>query len=56
MQDSMWVVTYCDDGDPVVTCFNNYEAAQKCFEYYRDRHEFCCLDECDLYSSFNVTE
>ena len=53
--NSIWVVTYYDDSDPTITCFNNYEAAEKCYNFFKNEHEFCCLDECDLYSSFTVT-
>lgn len=51
--DSIWIVTYWDsDSEPVVTAFNNEEAANKCYEYFKKEHYGCCLDECPVYSTF----
>lgn len=49
----IWVVSYCESGtEPVVTAFNNEEAANKYYEYLKKGHELCCLDKCLIYSHF----
>ncbi len=51
--DLIWIVTYWEsDRVPVVTAFNNEEAANKCYKYFKKEHYKCCLDECPVYSTF----
>lgn len=51
---SIWIVTYWDiDSEPVVTAFNNEEAANKCYKYFKQCHDGCCLDECSICSTFS---
>ena len=53
--NSVWIVTYWDKGDePVVTPFDNQEAATKCYEYFKTIHDGCCLDECTIFHKFNI--
>lgn len=54
----LWVVSYCDEGDmePTVTVFDNFNAAANCKYFFVDvGHQRVSLDECELYSSFQVT-
>ena len=49
----VWIVTYWDfDQEPVVTPFNNRENAEKCWAYFKEIHDGCCLDECEVFSKF----
>ncbi len=55
MDGIVWVVTYWDGNfgeEPVVTVFDNPEAAKLCFETFSNRHFGCCMDECNLYYAF----
>ena len=49
---SIFVVTYKDNDcdEPVVTAFDNEEAANKCYEYFKTIHDAAWLDTCPLYS------
>ena len=48
----IWIVTYWNSEiEPVVTAFDNKEAAQTCCDYFSKEYS-CCLDECNVYSSF----
>lgn len=51
----IYVVTYLDDGEPVVTLFDNQEAANKCYQYLKNYYTVCCVDECEVCSSFVVS-
>lgn len=54
MTESIWVVTYWEFGtEPVVTAFNNEEAAIKCYDYFKKCYDECRLDECPIYSIFS---
>ena len=49
----VWIVTYWDFGqEPVVTPFNNRKNAEKCWAYFKEIHDGCCLDECEVFSKF----
>jgi len=49
----VWIVTYWDfDQEPVVTPFNNRENTEKCWAYFKEIHDGCCLDECEVFSNF----
>ena len=55
--ESIWIVTYWDFGsEPVVTAFNNEEAAIECRDYFKRCYDECCLDECPIYSHFLESE
>lgn len=59
MQMVIYVVTYWDftediKEEPVVTVFDNEEAAKKCYEHFKKYYSACVLDETLLYSSFEV--
>ena len=50
---SVYVVTYWDDGEePVVTVFDNADAATRCMDSFSESHDGCCLDECEVYMEF----
>jgi len=54
--NTVWIVTYWDNGDePVVSPFNNEDAARKCYEYFKTCHDGCCIDKCDIFSNFSLT-
>lgn len=49
----IYIVTYWDDNkEPVVTAFDNKEAAESYYNYSINKHKGCCLDETKIYSSF----
>ena len=57
--DAIWIVTYWDFDDnhmlkePVVTAFDNYENAMKCYQELKKYHDGCCFDATYLYSRFS---
>lgn len=56
VRTEVYCVTYWDDSEePVVTIFDNEEAANKCYDYFKMHHEGCCIDSCEIYSSFSIT-
>ena len=56
MNKHIWVVTYWDsETDPVVTVFDNKEAAQACCDYFSKWYS-CCMDECAIYSNFTQSQ
>lgn len=55
MNCKIYVVTYWDDDEPVVTLFDNREAANKCYQYLKNYHTGCCVDECEVYSLFSTS-
>jgi len=54
MNDKVWIVSYCDDGDKeaTVTAFDNEDAAKACYEDFKLTHDKCAVDECYVYHSF----
>ena len=49
----IWIVTYCADGEePVVTPINNEDAATGCYRYFKSKYPICCIDKCEVFSSF----
>ena len=56
MNNKIWVVTYYNIGEqePVVTCFNNKENAMKYYEYILGVHDVVSIDECEVYTDFEV--
>lgn len=54
----LWVVSYCDDDDlePTITVFDNFNAAFNCKYFFLEAgHQRVGLDECKLYSKFEIT-
>lgn len=52
---SVWIVTYYDMGAaPVVTAFNNSNAAYDCYEYFLGEHDKVNIDEVPIYKDFIV--
>lgn len=54
-----WVVTcYSSTGrsEPIVTVFNNEEAAKKCYDYFTCSMSLSywkiCIDRCEVYNEF----
>ena len=56
MKEIVWIVSWYNDGEPpVVTPFNNREAAYKYYEYeLGNDHEKVDIDECEVYSTFDI--
>lgn len=54
----MFVVTkYSKEIEPIVTIFNNEEAANRCAEYFKKHQRFkVCIDKCPVYTTFRETE
>lgn len=55
--NKVYVVTYWEEDktiEPVVTVFNNYEAAHKYHTTIAERHFGSCLDVCDVYSVVSI--
>lgn len=50
--DTVWIVTYVDDNEPTVIPFDNQEAANKCYEWLKDLHDWCALDCCSVGHTF----
>lgn len=54
---TIYIVTYWDKGkEPVVTVFDNRDAAESCYRAFRDSYDGCCIDESTLYHSFLVKD
>lgn len=57
MEMPIYIVTYWDEGkEPVVTAFDNKDAAEYCYRAFRDCHDGCCMDETTVYHSFNISD
>ena len=56
-REIVWIVSWYNCGEmPVVTCFNNKDAAQKYYEYeLTNNHEKVDIDECEVYSTFTIS-
>lgn len=53
--DNVYVVTYWKEElnyEPVVTVFNNEDAAQRCKSYFNNRGFETCVDKCEIFSNF----
>lgn len=47
---AIWITTYWKSGiEPVVSPFDNREAAEICAEYYKKQGYKVCIDECDIF-------
>lgn len=52
----VYVVTYWDkDTEPVITVFSNKESAMNCYNNFKPIHYDCIIDECNVYTKFEVT-
>lgn len=55
--ESVWIVSYYDSGeDPVVTSFDNKDAAMRCYEHFVGEHEKVDVDEVPIYHSFVIKD
>lgn len=55
-RNKVFVVTYWDNGvEPVVTVFDNQENAEKCYSFFKGKHDGCCVDEVPVYKHFGET-
>lgn len=56
--DYVYIVTYYDKGEtePVVTAFNNLDAAEQCYKTFKDSHDIASIDRAPVYTSFTVKE
>lgn len=53
MNSTVYVVTMYDPGDePILTSFNNEEAAKACCKYFESRYIRCYYEAMPLYSTF----
>ena len=53
MNKEAWSVIYWDEGEePIISLFDNEEAARKCYEYFKTNHDGCCIDKCNIFSDF----
>jgi hypothetical protein len=51
----IYIVTYWDNGqEPIITVFNDKEAADNCYDYFKDKHDHICIDKSQVYSTFKV--
>lgn len=51
----VWLVTYYDAGDdPVVTVFDNHQAAMRCYAHFLGEHDRVNIYESPVYKSFDV--
>ena len=50
---SVFIVTYQDGTEyPVITVFNNEEAAEKCLAYFGKIHDWAWIDKAPVYNDF----
>lgn len=54
--NKVWVVTYRDRcEEPVVTLFDNEDAAKDCYKEFKKEHWGAWIDEAPVYSKFTVS-
>ena len=53
----VWVISYFDfaGGESTVTVFDNKEAAELCYETFKEKHKYCSIDMTILYHKFAVS-
>lgn len=57
MKMKIWITTYwTTEIEPVVTPFDNREAAETCARYYERQGYKVCIDECDICHECTDTE
>lgn len=54
--EHIYIVTYFDksEREPVVTAFDNRDAAERCYEAFKDKHDIVSIDRAPVYKSFEV--
>lgn len=54
MNDRIWIVSICDDGDKeaTVTAFDDEDAAKACYECFKLTHDKCAVDACSVHHRF----
>ena len=51
----IWIATYWENGiEPVVSPFDNKEAADNCANYYKQQGYNICVDECIVFHECKV--
>lgn len=51
----IWITTYWTiEVEPVVTPFDNQEAANTCAQWYKEQGYDVCVDECEMYHAFLI--
>ena len=49
-REVIWITTYWESGiEPVVSPFDNREAAETCARYYKKQGYKVCIDECGIF-------
>ena len=57
MKMKIWITTYwTTEIEPVVTPFDNQEAAETCARYYKRQGYKVCVDKCDIFHKCTNTE
>lgn len=55
--DYIYIVTYYDKDarEPVVTAFDNRDAAERCYEAFKVNYDVVSIDRAPVYKSFEVS-
>ena len=51
-QKFVWLVTYIDGDEPTMIAFDNEEAADACYEFLKDKRDWCRFDRCEVGHTF----
>lgn len=56
--DEMYIVSYFDKevNEPVVTAFNNRDAAEACYETFKQEHDITAIDHVKVYKEFKILD
>lgn len=55
VRNKIWITTiWKAEIEPVVTSFDNQEAANLCAQWYKEQGYNVCVDECKVYHSFLI--
>ena len=56
--DEMYIVSYFDKevDEPVVTAFNNRDAAEACYETFKQEHDITAIDHVKVYKEFKILD
>lgn len=54
--NKVFVISYQDKNneEPTVTVFSEENAAKSCFDFFKNNHARCWMDEVPVYSKFNI--
>lgn len=53
----IWVVAYWNKNEePILTAFDNKEAAYKCYNYFKKYYDGCCIDTLSIFHFFDSWE